>query len=93
MIFYDINLEVDGKVPRAKCTSLIKSSTSNNNIPQSDKIVKVQPSEPYTLSSDETREVGYNQDVNDFNPVKSSSSTSLANNISQPDNIVKMQLI
>lgn len=35
MIFYDINLEVDGKVPRANSTSLIKSSTSNNTIPSS----------------------------------------------------------
>ena len=40
MIFYDINLEVDGKVPRAKRTSLIKSSTSNDSILNSDKIVK-----------------------------------------------------
>ena len=32
MIFYDINLEVDGKVPHAKRISLIKSSTSTNNI-------------------------------------------------------------
>ena len=32
MIFYDICLEVDGKVPRANRTSLIKSSTSNNSI-------------------------------------------------------------
>ena len=35
-IFYDICLEVDGKVPRAKRTSLIKSSTSTNSIPQND---------------------------------------------------------
>ena len=35
MIFYDICLEVDGKVPRAKRTSLIKTSTSNNSIPDS----------------------------------------------------------
>ncbi len=37
-VFYDINLEVDGKVPRAKSTSLIKTSTSNtNNISQNAK--------------------------------------------------------
>ena len=40
MIFYDINLEVDGKVPRANRTSLIKSSTSNDSIRNSDKNVK-----------------------------------------------------
>ena len=40
MIFYDINLEVDGKVPRANRTSLIKSSTSNDSILNSDKNVK-----------------------------------------------------
>ena len=40
MIFYDINLEVDGKVPRANRTSLIKSSTSNDSVLNSDKIVK-----------------------------------------------------
>lgn len=34
MIFYDICLEVDGKVPRANRTSLIKSSTSANSISQ-----------------------------------------------------------
>lgn len=34
MIFYDIFLEVDGKVPRANRTSLIKSSTSTNKISQ-----------------------------------------------------------
>ena len=37
MIFYDINLEVDGKVPRANRTSLIKSSTSKDSIPQTSK--------------------------------------------------------
>ena len=31
-MFYDINLEVDGKVPRANRTSLIKSSTSKDTI-------------------------------------------------------------
>ena len=40
MIFYDINLEVDGKVPRAKRTSLIESSTSNDSIPNPDEKVK-----------------------------------------------------
>ena len=40
MIFYDINLEVDGKVPRANRTSLIESSTSNGSIRNSDKNVK-----------------------------------------------------
>ena len=35
-IFYDIYLEVDGKVPRANRTSLIKTSTSNNKISQPD---------------------------------------------------------
>ncbi len=40
MIFYDINLEVDGKVPRANRTSLIKSSTPKNSIPNFDKKVK-----------------------------------------------------
>lgn len=40
MIFYDINLEVDGKVPRANSTSLIKSLTSNNTIPSSKENVK-----------------------------------------------------
>lgn len=39
MIFYDINLEVDGKVPRANSTSLIKSSTSTTKLPQNDKVV------------------------------------------------------
>ena len=32
MIFYDINLEVDSKVPRANRTSLIKKPTSNNSM-------------------------------------------------------------
>ncbi len=40
MIFYDINLEVDVRVPRAKRTSLIKSSTSNNSISNSPEKVK-----------------------------------------------------
>ena len=31
-IFYNLCLEVDGKVPRAKRTSLIKSSTSKHSI-------------------------------------------------------------
>ena len=39
VIFYDINLEVDGKVPRANRTSLIKSSTSNNSVSQEDTTV------------------------------------------------------
>ncbi len=39
MIFYDINLEVDGRVPHAKSTSPIKSSTSNNSIRNSDRNV------------------------------------------------------
>ena len=42
MIFYDIFLEVDGKVPRANRTSLIKSSTSANKISQKLPIVKKQ---------------------------------------------------
>lgn len=37
MIFYDISLEVDGKVPRANRTSLIKSSTSKDSISQTSK--------------------------------------------------------
>ncbi len=41
-IFYDINLEVDGKVPRANRTSLIKSSTSTNSISNSDKKINEQ---------------------------------------------------
>ena len=44
MIFYDINLEVDGKVPRANRTSLIKSSTSNNSISNPDKKVNTKSS-------------------------------------------------
>ena len=35
MIFYDINLEVDGEVPRANRTSLLKKSTSNGSISNS----------------------------------------------------------
>jgi hypothetical protein len=37
-IFYDICLEVDGKVPRAKRTSLMKTSTSNGSISQKSRI-------------------------------------------------------
>lgn len=40
MIFYDINLEVDVRVPHAKSTSPIKSSTSNNSIHNSNENVK-----------------------------------------------------
>lgn len=39
-IFYDINLEVDGEVPRANRTSLLKKSTSNNSVRNSNKKVK-----------------------------------------------------
>ncbi len=39
MIFYDINLEVDGKVPRANRTSLIKASTSDNKVSQNEPVV------------------------------------------------------
>ena len=39
MIFYDINLEVDGRVPRANRTSPIKSSTSNDSIRNSERNV------------------------------------------------------
>ena len=52
MIFYDINLEVDGKVPRANRTSLIKSATSHDSILNSDKKVKTNFSDDYTKAQE-----------------------------------------
>lgn len=42
MVFYDINLEVDGKVPRADRTSLIKMSTSNKRRSKTEENVNTQ---------------------------------------------------
>ena len=40
MVFYDINLEADGRVPRAKHTSPMKMSASTTKIPQTPSVVK-----------------------------------------------------
>ncbi len=66
-IFYDINLEVDGKVPRANRTSLIKSSTSKTNVPQSGTVVNSNsiPAKTNDSLTDEKLIDGYS--IKDYN--------------------------
>ena len=61
MVFYDINLEADGRVPRAKRTSPMKMSASTTKIPQNPSVVKTSdenssPSDSSVYQPRETRE-------------------------------------
>ncbi len=62
MIFYDINLEVDGKVPRANRASLIKTSTSDHSISQSITTVNTIISEKSKNSTEKYSDRDYSYD-------------------------------
>lgn len=62
MIFYDINLEVDGKVPRANRASLIKTSTSDRSISQSVTTVNTNISEKSKNSTEKYSDRDYSYD-------------------------------